>query len=71
MGDETPRESADEVRVYRLELCGRCVRGEGGECHTPGCALWMNRAPDVPILSKVTALLPAANHQKEESADAR
>lgn len=30
-------------------LCGRCRRGMGGECHTPGCALWMNRAPDVPV----------------------
>lgn len=30
-------------------LCGRCIAGEGGECHTPGCALWMNRAPDIPV----------------------
>lgn len=32
-----------------VKLCGRCRAGEGGECHTPGCALWMNRAPDVPV----------------------
>lgn len=30
-------------------LCQRCIDGAGGECHTPGCGLWMNRAPDVPL----------------------
>jgi hypothetical protein len=39
------------VRVT-LVLCGDCLAGVGGECHTPGCALWMNRAPDVPIADK-------------------
>lgn len=37
----------DELRP--VLLCGRCRKGMGGECHTPGCALWMNRAPDVPV----------------------
>lgn len=37
------------VRVT-LVLCSRCLAGEGGTCHVPGCALWMNRAPDVPIV---------------------
>lgn len=39
------------VRVT-LVLCTGCLAGVGGECHTPGCALWMNRAPDVPIADK-------------------
>lgn len=38
-----------------LTLCTRCIDGEAGECHTPGCALWMNRAPDVPIRDKIEA----------------
>lgn len=41
------RQSA--LTTGRLTLCGACLAGEGGVCHTPGCALWMNRAPDVPI----------------------
>lgn len=39
----------DDLRLVALVLCDRCIAGEGGECHTPGCALWMNRAPDVPL----------------------
>lgn len=30
-------------------ICSACLDGEGGECHTPGCILWINRAPDLPI----------------------
>jgi hypothetical protein len=43
--------SEDDVVAVYLRLCRRCLGGAGGECHTPGCALWMNRAPDVPITS--------------------
>jgi hypothetical protein len=39
------------LTTVTLVLCNACLGGEGGECHTPGCALWMNRAPDVPVLS--------------------
>jgi hypothetical protein len=37
------------VKRVLLHICGACLRGKGGECHTPGCAFWMNRAPDVPL----------------------
>jgi len=37
------------VHSVRIRLCSACLGGEGGECHTPGCALWLNRAPDLPI----------------------
>ena len=47
-----------------VTLCDRCLDGEGGECHTPGCALWMNRAPDVPIRSKVEPA--SASSSKDE-----
>jgi hypothetical protein len=41
----------DEPTVHRvvLWLCSMCLDGEAGECHTPGCALWLNRAPDLSI----------------------
>lgn len=32
-----------------LILCSLCLNGEGGECHTPGCSLWLHRAPDTAI----------------------
>lgn len=37
------------VRKVTLWLCDPCLYGAGGECHTPGCALWINRAPDIPL----------------------
>lgn len=41
----------NEVTLLRvtLTLCTLCLSGKGGECHSPGCALWMRRAPDVPV----------------------
>lgn len=48
----TPAAPAPEevpVRLVRLWLCDPCLDGAGGECHTPGCAMWINRAPDIPL----------------------
>ena len=42
-----------ELETVTLTLCNACLDGKGGECHTPGCALWMIRAPDVSIRAKV------------------
>ncbi len=36
------------VKEYLIELCDACIAGEGRECHTPGCALWLHRV-DIPI----------------------
>lgn len=40
-----------DVKMFKVELalCGLCMNGDGGECHSPGCALWINRGPDVPL----------------------
>ncbi|MCU1500567.1 MAG: hypothetical protein JWM47_4520 [Acidimicrobiales bacterium] len=38
-----------KLTSVNLTLCSRCLDGAGGECHTPGCALWMTTAPDVPL----------------------
>jgi hypothetical protein len=42
---------AEAVPLYRvtLDLCFLCLGGAGGECHVPGCVLYMNRAPDLPL----------------------
>ena len=32
-----------------LILCDLCLNGAGGECHVPGCAFWLNRAPDLSL----------------------
>lgn len=37
------------VRLVQLYLCDPCLDGEGEECHTPGCSLWMHPAPGHPV----------------------
>lgn len=31
--------------LINVPVCRRCLDGEGGECHMPGCAFWMHPAP--------------------------
>jgi hypothetical protein len=35
--------------VDGIRLCDLCLDGAGGECHTPGCVMFINRAPDIPL----------------------
>lgn len=37
------------AKRYAIWLCDQCVAGEGGECHSPGCALFGKTAPGVPL----------------------
>lgn len=50
-------DTSGEVPLIQLTLwlCAYCIAGVGGECHSPGCALWMNRAPDLPITQHLHA----------------
>ena len=52
--DGTPAVTEVPLRTVTLTLCVPCLAGEGGECHSPGCALWMNRAPDIPVTQHLT-----------------
>lgn len=48
------RENTDgfvPLHTVTLTLCELCINGVGGECHSPGCDLWIHRAPDIPILA--------------------
>lgn len=38
-----------KVRRVIVNLCELCLNGAGGECHTPGCVLWLNRGPDLAL----------------------
>lgn len=54
MTDEPETPATDKTPALHrvtLMLCGPCLSGAGGECHSPGCSLWMNTAPDRPILA--------------------
>jgi hypothetical protein len=53
-GIEVTHDPEIPVRLVQLRLCDPCLDGVGGECHTPGCSLWINRAPDLPIRNGVS-----------------
>jgi hypothetical protein len=44
--EHSPGVSLHEVT---LTMCSLCLNGEGGQCHTPGCAFWLKAAPDIPM----------------------
>lgn len=44
-----------EIVRGEVTICSACLDGEGGECHTPGCLFWLNRAPDLGIRWKLEA----------------
>lgn len=51
----TAQQSEPEIETFEvlIRLCSLCLEGAGGECHTPGCAMWLNRAPDLPLREHV------------------
>lgn len=48
----TAAEKTEAVSLVQLPMCGPCLNGAGGECHTPGCAMWMMPAPSSPVLGR-------------------
>lgn len=44
-----PAEMAETPKVRMIPVCEACERGEGGECHTPGCSFWMRDGPKEPL----------------------
>lgn len=47
---DAPSRDGFHLIPVSLTVCAACLAGAGGECHTPGCAFWMNRAPDIPLV---------------------
>ena len=54
-----------KVKLVKLWLCESCLMGEGEECHTPGCALWLHRCPDFPVMEELYEVVLV--EEREES----
>jgi len=63
------RESEIPVRLVQLWLCDPCIDGNGQECHTPGCSLWLNRPPSRAIRDGVGVTILAAAPEPHASPD--
>jgi hypothetical protein len=55
-----PSEEAFALETVTVTLCSGCIDGVGGECHTPGCALWISTAPDISIRDRVEPFVPGS-----------
>jgi hypothetical protein len=40
------------IRRVIVNICEPCIRGEGQECHTPGCILCLHRV-DLPLMEEL------------------
>jgi hypothetical protein len=43
----------NKLNKIEIIICDYCLAGDGDECHTPGCALFLNRTPNIPINPKL------------------
>ncbi len=44
---------ADPRLLYvRCRICEACIKGEGSECHTPGCVMFLHSV-DLPIMPEL------------------
>ena len=54
-------EQKPDLKLIKIWICEACLRGEGEECHTPGCAFFLHPVGD-PIaaeLYEVVSTIPA------------
>lgn len=53
-----------KLKLVKIWLCEACLNGEGKECHTPGCALWMHNSPGYPIMPELYEVLKTDNNKE-------
>lgn len=45
-----------KIKRIIINICEPCLKGEGKECHTPGCALFLHKV-DLPIHEELYEVL--------------
>ena len=47
----------EEIKIVQIPLCNYCLDGEGDECHTPGCALFLHNSPGHSIAKELYKII--------------
>lgn len=55
-----------KIKEVKIWLCEACLNGEGQECHTPGCALWIHNSPGLPIAPELYEVLQEYEEEDEK-----
>jgi hypothetical protein len=58
---------SEELRTIKITICQACLDGEGHECHTPGCALFLHSV-DLPINKEQYEIIDPALDNKLKTA---
>lgn len=54
-----------KIKKVQIWLCEACLNGEGEECHTPGCALFLHNSPGMPIMPELYEILDEIEEGEE------
>lgn len=46
-----------KIKQIKISLCEACLNGEGEECHSPGCALFLHNSPGYPITPELYTVI--------------
>ena len=49
-----------------ITICEPCLNGEGEECHTPGCALWLHSV-DLPFIPEMYTVIQEYPDMSDEA----
>ena len=55
------------IKRIIIALCEACLKGEGEECHTPQCALYMHNSPGHEIWPEMYEILSQWNDEEAET----
>lgn len=56
------------VKLVAIWLCEACLNGEGQECHTPDCAMFLHRV-DLPFHPEIYQVLHEQDSIGDETED--
>lgn len=54
------RERHMKLKLVQMWICQGCLDGDGDECHTPGCAMYLHSV-DLPIAPELYEVLKEVN----------
>ncbi len=59
-----------KIKRIQIDICEPCLNGEGEECHTPECALFLHRV-DLPIQREMYEVVSEYDNATPSEAEAK
>lgn len=52
-----------KLKTIKITICEACLSGEGEECHTPGCALFLH-VVDIPFMEELYEVIEETEEEQ-------